>query len=84
MRKDLESLNLRGSLPLREVVWLLSFSFSEAPEGNKTSPHLAENLCNPQGTGKMSFPKPEDQSEVMWDLAGHCWLKIKPLKAMLM
>lgn len=82
MTKQLESLNLRGSPRLRVVVWLWSFSFSDAPEGNKTSPHSVEVLCNPQGTGKMSFPEPGEQSEMMWGLAGHWWLKTKLLKVM--
>lgn len=69
MTKQLQSLNLRGSPQLRVVVWLWSFSFSDAPEGNKS-------------TGKMSFPEPGEQSEMMWGLAGHWWLKTKLLKVM--
>lgn len=84
MIKQLEPLNLRGSPPLREAVWLWSFSFSDAPKGNKTSLHSAEVLCNPQGTGKMNFLKPEEPSEMMWDLTGHWWLRVKPLEVMLM
>jgi len=75
--KQLESPNLR-------VISLWSFSFSDAPEGNKTSPHSAEVLCSPQGTGKMSFPRPEEQSKMIRDLSGHWWLKIKLFKEILM
>lgn len=42
--KELKSLNLRGSPPLKEVILLCLLSFPNAPERNKTLPHSSAIL----------------------------------------
>lgn len=84
MMKELESLNLRSSPPLRAVDSVPSVSLRErtgVPERNKSLPHSAEVLCNPQGTGNELS---QITSEMILDLAGHWELKIKPLEVLLM